>query len=68
MVSRMPVMAGPIDQRDWDQCILADKKRDPDWVIISKLAGRYPPGGLCQEKLVSPAYCYFSSSLPRKVS
>lgn len=32
MVSRMPVMAGPFDQQDWDQLIPADKKLHPDWV------------------------------------
>ena len=30
--SRMPVMAGPFDELDWNQIIPADKKLHPDWV------------------------------------
>jgi uncharacterized protein (DUF608 family) len=30
--SRMPLMAGPFDELDWNQIIPADKKLHPDWV------------------------------------
>lgn len=32
MVSRMPLMAGPFDNQDWNQIIPADKKLHPEWV------------------------------------
>ncbi len=31
-LSRMPLMAGPFDELDWNQIIPADKKLHPDWV------------------------------------
>ncbi len=31
-VSRMPLMAGPFDEGDWNRYIPADKKLQPDWV------------------------------------
>ena len=30
--SRMPLMAGPFEDQDWNQIIPADKKLHPDWV------------------------------------
>jgi non-lysosomal glucosylceramidase len=32
VLSRMPLMAGPFDDLDWNQIIPADKKLHPDWV------------------------------------
>lgn len=61
-LSRMPLMAGPFDETDWNQIIPADKKLHPDWVAALYARGtpsiftkarnelRYigmPVGGIC---------------------